>query len=124
MIRLLALYRHDKPTIAAVVAVFAQVNSLPGSQTWSATGDRDVKAVAEDAGFQVRGQIVRSLVPMQAIRLGFGYGVVEVALEILTHRGIGMRVNDAEVCMRNRFNMPTPKLRSSGSSCSSSSVIR
>jgi hypothetical protein len=36
--RLLALYRHDKPATATVVAMFAQVDSLPGSQFGSAIG--------------------------------------------------------------------------------------
>ena len=50
-----------------MVPVFAQVDSLPGSQSGFSPGDRYVQAAAEQAGFQVRGQVIRAFILMPVI---------------------------------------------------------
>ena len=86
------LYRHDNAAIAAVVPMFAQEYPLPGSQP-ELPSNRDIQAVAEQAGFQVRRQVVRAFILMPVIRLVFGNGASEIALKILAHRGVGILVD-------------------------------
>ena len=59
--RLLAVQRHDERARAAVVAVLAQVDALPGADREPAAGDRERQRRAEQRRLDVRGHVVRAL---------------------------------------------------------------
>ena len=53
--------RDDQRARAAVVAVLAQVDALPGAEREAAAGDRQRQRRAEQRGLDVRGHVVRAL---------------------------------------------------------------
>ena len=58
-VRLLAVQGEDQRARAAVVAVLAQVDALPGAEREAAAGDRERQRRAEQRGLDVRGHVVR-----------------------------------------------------------------
>lgn len=78
--------------MACLIPVFAQVDSLPGSQPRPPVGDREIQAVAKQAGFEVCGKVVSAFILMPVIGLASGTAT-KVALEILAHRRIGIFID-------------------------------
>ncbi|CAK0746263.1 hypothetical protein CCP4SC76_1690016 [Gammaproteobacteria bacterium] len=75
-----------------MVSVFAQIDALPSAKPGVPIGNRDIEAIAEDAGLQMRGHVIRTLILVLKVGLVFRHGVVKVALEILAHTGIRVLV--------------------------------
>src|SRR5690606_1375388 len=89
----LALHGGHYGARAAMVAMLAQVNALPCAETKPAIADGNAQAGPEQAGLQVRGQVVAAFISVPVIRFVFGHRVVEITLEIGPHGGIGVFVD-------------------------------
>lgn len=88
----LSVQRHHQRPRPAVLAVFAQVDPLPGTQIRPAIGDRQAQAVAQQAALDVRRQVVAAFQGVPVVRLVLAYGAVEPGLEVAAHRGVGVLV--------------------------------
>lgn len=77
----------------AVISVFAKVYALPGAKPQLTVSNRDIEAIAEDAGLQMRGHVIRAFVLMTIIRFVFWNRMVEVALKILAYARIRILID-------------------------------
>lgn len=89
---LFSVERQDEGAAGGVVAVFAEVDTLPGSQGGSAFADGDGNAAAEHAGFHMGGHVIGAFDGMD-VGERFGDGMVHSSLEIGPHIGIGIFIN-------------------------------
>ena len=66
-----------------MVAMFVEIDALPGAQVETAVADGDGYCVAKKHGFDVGGHVVGSFVSVAVVRGVFGNRFVEVALHVL-----------------------------------------
>ena len=92
-VALFPVERDNQRAAAAVVAVFAQVDALPGADVQASIGDGDRQAVSEQAAFQVRGHVVATFIRMAVVRFILRHQAIKETLEILPHRGVGILIN-------------------------------
>ena len=84
--------REDERTRAAVVAVLAEVDALPGADREAAAGDRQRERRAEQRRLDVGGHVVGALDRVGPVARVLGDGLVEVGLEVVAHVGRGVLV--------------------------------
>ena len=87
--------RDDKSSCAAVVAVFVEIDALPGAEVQSTVGDGDGEAHTTQNRFCMSRHIVQSFEGVLIVRTAFGYQSVEDGLHIDTHIRVAVLV-DAE----------------------------
>src|SRR5690606_24864113 len=88
-----ALQGGEHPASAPVVAVLAEVDTLPGAQRQPPIGYRQAHVATEQAGFEMGRQIVRPFVIMLVTAFALGHQAVEETLEIAPDRAIGVLVD-------------------------------
>ncbi len=76
-----------------MIAVFAQVNSLPGAQIQPTIRDWNRNRVSQHSGFQMGGHIIGPFIIVLVIRLVFGDCLVEKTLKVSSYRWVGVLVN-------------------------------
>lgn len=85
--------REDEAAAGNVVAVFAEVNALPGAHVEPPPGDGNGHAAAQHRSLQVGRHVVGPFVVVAVVRGVFGHHAVEVALKVLPHGGVGVLVD-------------------------------
>src|SRR4051794_41663967 len=78
----LALEREQQRPRAAVVAVLAQVDALPGAQGEAAVADRQRERGTEERGLDVGGHVVGALERVGEVPGAVGHGLAESGLEV------------------------------------------
>src|SRR6478672_495251 len=78
---------RDQRPRAAVVAVLAEEDALPGSEREAAAGDRQGQRGAEQGGLYMGGHVVVALEGVGPVGSAFGNGAVEPGLEVVPHVG-------------------------------------
>ena len=76
-----------------MVAVLAQIDSLPGAHVQCAVGDRNLHTVAQQAGLYVSWHIVTTLVVMKVVWLVFLYRAVKPGFKVLPYGWVGVFVD-------------------------------
>lgn len=88
--RLIAMQGGDDGTRSAVIAMFAQVNSLPGAQQQSAVADGQGEAAADGKAFDMGRHIVGTLQYVTVIALPLRYEMIEMGFHVMAHVGVGV----------------------------------
>src|SRR5581483_7019459 len=85
---------HDQLALAAVAAMFPEVNALPSAKAELALHDGNGKRRGGERGLDVRRHVVRSFGVVLIERIALWHESIQPALEVVLRGGIGVLLDD------------------------------